>query len=91
MDDLVTWLRAQLDRETALVNAGIAAPPRGQGPGTWKKQRDVEAKRKIIDECERVSAAAPGNADVTGLVGYALGTLAAIYLDRPGYREEWRP
>jgi hypothetical protein len=61
--------------------------------------RDVKAFRKIIDYCAsaievgRIPEGATWSDDAAGAeVGeVVLRHLAAIFSDRPGYREEWRP
>jgi hypothetical protein len=92
MDDLVTWLRAQLDVDEAEADT-VLSPPPGHYDKGWQADKlreyamrelaEVDAKRRIIDEAVR-------------LAGYDgefqfLEMLALPYADRPGYREEWRP
>jgi hypothetical protein len=55
--------------------------------------REVEAKRRILDDYERYAAErrrAMGGWD-SREVSPILTALALPYSDRPGYREEWRP
>jgi hypothetical protein len=60
---------------------------------------DIAAKRAILDEYERASAAVPEDEQLwnTSENGYRAGLATAIehlataYADRPGWREEWRP
>lgn len=149
-DDLVEWLRAQLDADQEIAKVAIQGPWRTgaiaehlvddviygtspyahSGPGgdkivqvanlemAWEKKqnaahitrwdpsrvlREVEAKRKILDLTDRMAADAadiladsdaldPSEALTLGATARDLRHwLAAIYSDRPGYQEEWRP
>jgi hypothetical protein len=86
MDDLVTWLRAQLDaREqqlTYLSDQGIDAliAPDGTHVVTEVKfgLAQVDATRRILDDCR----------DLGG--GRVLKLLALPHAGRDGWREEWR-
>ncbi|MFI8439905.1 DUF6221 family protein [Streptomyces rochei] len=143
MDDLVQWLRAQLDEDERIARAAGGAaweelPVSGwvhtsplpssewQPPGydhhvasapvvedrahivandPARVLREVDAKRKIIDQCtywnERATSEAvdPPKFPQPGLdlgllldaMNPVLRLLAEPYADRPGYREEWRP
>lgn len=56
--------------------------------------REIEAKRRIIDQHERYAAERRrmmGGWDPQSDDSPILAALAAVYSDRPGYREEWRP
>lgn len=56
--------------------------------------REIEAKRQIIDQHERYAAERRrmmGGWDPQSDDSPVLAALAAVYADRPGYREEWRP
>ncbi|MDX2667408.1 DUF6221 family protein [Streptomyces stelliscabiei] len=56
--------------------------------------REVEAKRSIIEQHERYAAERRrmmGGWDPQSDDSPILAALAAVYADRPGYREEWRP
>lgn len=145
MDDLVAWLRRQLDREAGdallIPGGGYQAAwwtthrhgdyvdgalaeirqhdlPVGEteedGPEVsvagymaWGRNedehvarwcparvlREVEAKRRIIDQCED-SIRVEDEADCGDRVeawSLAVRLLALPYADQPGYREEWRP
>ncbi|MDX2566070.1 DUF6221 family protein [Streptomyces scabiei] len=56
--------------------------------------REVEAKRSIIEQHERYAAERRrmmGGWDPQSDDSPILAALAAVYADRPGYREEWKP
>jgi hypothetical protein len=148
MDDLITWLRAQLDedgrvaREAAHANPGSAADrwsaekaDNRDSNGIWgtawaigpervkgivmaicpadilpristhiarhdpaRVLAEVEAKRRIVDLCWARAEARDGgyepDASISSIEVDNLWTvvehLAAVYADRPGYREKWR-
>jgi hypothetical protein len=78
-DELITWLRAQLDEDEAWA-------------GETAELAEVEAKRAILDLIDAARGAClqefcepPVDAD------QIFRHLAKLYADRPGYREEWRP
>ena len=50
-----------------------------------RRGRDIDAKRRILDEC---NWGGPDHADVYDAV---LQRLALPYADHPDYRDEWRP
>lgn len=128
MDDLITWLRAQLDDDervaTAIFHDHTWSAYIEGGDDGWAIEgahsgepscivcdeamaahiarhdparvlREVEAKRRLLDECE--AAVAFSSSPDTPAGGYASALMAAARLmtegfsDRPGYREEWRP
>lgn len=110
MDDLITWLRVQLDedeqaaaemRENEKFWADCGEPHDHRiRLRRWeftpdRLLREVEANRRLIDECE-AAVAFSSNPD-TPAGGYASALVAAVRLaalpfsDRPGYREEWKP
>ncbi|MCL6734393.1 DUF6221 family protein [Streptomyces neyagawaensis] len=128
MDDLVQWLRAQLDQDERIARraGGLAwsRPPEYLGDPAairdseqervvcyegWPSEgqavhiaewdparvlREIDAKRRIIDQHERYSAERRrmmGGWDPQSDDSPILAALAAVYADRPGYREEWRP
>ncbi|MEU4590013.1 DUF6221 family protein [Micromonospora aurantiaca (nom. illeg.)] len=103
-DDLVAWLRAQLDADEAEANdwPDVLGDPPAVG-GFWRdthghpiyeprtrRLADVAAKRRIIDDCERYIVA-DDTAVTDGMVWRTLTALALPYAGRPGYRDEWRP
>lgn len=56
--------------------------------------REIEAKRRIIDQHERYAAERRrmmGGWDPQSDDSPILAALAAVYADRPNYRKEWRP
>lgn len=86
MDELVTWLRAQLDEdERALYLAG-ATGERWPHPGFRWLINDIGAKRRIIDWAIKFMEGdyAPWNET-------CLRLMALPYADRPGYRDDWQP
>lgn len=127
MDDLVQWLRAQLDEDERIARAaGGVGWLRAEHPGEtvvifdsrgepvvydegWPTEeqqahiaewdparvlREIDAKRQIIDQHERYAAERRrmmGGWDPQSDDSPILAALAAVYADRPGYREEWRP
>jgi len=130
MDDLVQWLRAQLDEDERIARAAaeedgpdwrydghavltcreddlVAVASQdfmGVERGTHIAEhdparvlREIDPKRLIIREWEDAERAAeqdPTDASARVAVlafGIVLKLTAAVYADRPGYREEWRP
>lgn len=125
MDDLVAWLRAQLDEDEQAARAAIEAEdPRmtshayawslvsrlngkvkrqqtlAGAPAPRERLAEVEAKRRILDDYDILVSAIRRVDDVDGnQLLYArrdaresdIRWLAQPYVDRPGYREEWRP
>ena len=111
MDDLVTWLRAQLDEDERYAREARPGPWTADGGMVYVNHptdevvnytesaehiarwdparvlREVEAKRKIIDELERCGPTTDGHAGLR----FAVQCLALPYADRSGYRDEWRP
>jgi hypothetical protein len=87
MDDLVTWLRAQLDEDERDMNARPA---------------EVDAKRRILDLHTPARPGDPSygcptcweGAEDGGPMDYPCPTLRLLalpYADRPGYQGSWRP
>ena len=143
MDDLTTWLRAQLDEEEqmalgCLAGSGPVWEPSDEGyeefPATvlaaqdagqagkptfgrnwsriivtesrvaphiayWDPARvlaEVDAKRRVLDQCEGLSRSTVNTGDDTTQYSatrvYEVVTLlAAPYANRPGFRDEWQP
>lgn len=126
MDDLITFLRAQLDEDERIARAATPGPwePVPERPGwltsaeywsvvdcsgtpaarenaehvaEWdpaRVLREIEAKRQIIDQHERYAAERRrmmGGWDPQSDDSPVLAALAAVYADRPGYQESWRP
>ena len=105
MDDLVTWLRAQLDEDERIANRVEpnqapnqlrAMVTRDGSPPFLVVESDrvlaeVDAKRRLLDWLERRDDWAADNNIWTWDSTEALSLLALPYADRAGYREEWRP
>lgn len=95
MDDLATWLRAQLDEDERVAQAEAEhAHEWFEGDG-WgdpaRVLREVAAKRQLLDRCltafrDQGIYGEDGQEDVAKDV---LRHLAAVYADRPGYLAEW--
>lgn len=93
MNDLVTWLRGQLDRDEQTARAMPHAIEHLEA--RWSPAKliaDVEAKRAILDQWERLADApidVPGIDIVRQEMGHVVLALAAPYQHLRGYREEW--
>ena len=101
MNDLVTWLRQQLDDDERVAQeAGGGHWPDMAGEtrtsdlvharrhNPFRVLADVDAKRRILDACE--SYAEDGTTSGADLARTILPLLALPYADRPGYRDEWK-
>jgi hypothetical protein len=97
MDDMVTWLRGQLDEDErvaqAQVDAGLWSDTEPQPP-RWLAE--VDAKRRIIDARDEAARHAQADFDHvlegnTDAMNYCVKCIALPYAGRAGYREEWRP
>lgn len=121
-DELVAWLRQQLDDDERMARAaadngaewrysdsGIYPSNKSRHPGALvvggygyldeaygehiarhdpaRVLADVDAKRRILDQCADVWA----HDRVEAFAEDVLRLLALAYADRPGYRGEWRP
>ena len=106
MDDLITWLRAQLDeREQQLefmASQGIDAVIAPGGTPVLTEinfgRRDIDAKRRILDEYEDYAADDDSDyehaqfaATSASALLRAVQLLALPYAGRDGWREEWTP
>lgn len=60
-------------------------------PRALRMLREVESKRKVIDWCKRMDPPYGLGGVIAGEARRILRWLAAVYADRPGYREEWAP
>ena len=93
-DDLVTWLRAQLDADEHTAR-GWLNDLALYGPFEWDPSEvlaEVASKRRILDHVEaahRMAKIGPSAGDGAWFLVTRL--LAERYADRAGYREEWRP
>lgn len=98
MDDLITWLRAQLDEDERAARAWM---PFGTPTAADREHiarhdparvlAEVDAKRRILDECESAIRKSAPRSNLNDLGWTVLRPLALPYADRPGYRDEWRP
>jgi hypothetical protein len=103
MNDLTTWLRAQLDEDERLAQAYLKLrASQGTERETWAYKlivREVEAKRRMIDGCQETLVKEDdwdpvlngGTGEEFDLARYVLRMLALPFADQPGYRDEWRP
>lgn len=110
MEDLVPWLRAQLDEDERVAREALpgssdmerylAGLPRYEPRDSHiarhdpaRVLREVEAKRAIIDQYVRDSDSDHWEARLAAddFGEDAVRLLAAVYADRPGHREEWKP
>ncbi|MEV4164949.1 DUF6221 family protein [Nonomuraea dietziae] len=91
MDELIAFLRERLDEDERAAQAGRPAP---RGPA--RELREVEAKRRILEELESFVADAEylpqdeRNADTATAFGI-VRLLAMPYDDHDDFREEWKP
>lgn len=83
MDDLIKWLRDQLDHDELVAFAGDVED-------ADEVIRTVARFRAVVEELE---AAQRSNDELlTPGLQVAIRIIAAVaYASRPGYREEWRP
>ncbi|MFI2664862.1 DUF6221 family protein [Micromonospora carbonacea] len=96
MDDLVTWLRAQIDDRERVVRAAkeirkpyyfefideAAQPFVDLMLDPDRELAELDAKRRVLDLYEELNEPH---------LYEAIRLLALPHADRPGYREEWRP
>ncbi len=103
----MAWLRAQLDKDAADVEFAIGVELENlakDGCATTREDllrqvswanrglREVEAKRRLLDYLIRLEDySLENNRWAMPSVGDALALLALPYVDRPGYRDEWKP
>ena len=100
MDDLITWLVAQLDA----IEGNICPHPRQCGRAFHTADEgwlldDIKAKRRILDlhgphelrpwECR--TCAGPHGDDGYHIPCPTVRLVALPYAVWPGYRDEWRP
>lgn len=100
MDDLVQWLRAELEdgveRARWMGNVLITRGAPEMGVPTESAERQArfdveaaEAKLRLFEETVRPYL---GTAGPTGRIAeQQMHLLAVMFADRPGFREEWRP
>jgi hypothetical protein len=91
-----------LDSPSCLVSYEIVNEGYADHAARWSPAlvlAEVEAKRRIVDECANAAAwAASPDCDaplsystMAGVLLGALRHLASVYSDHPDYREEWTP
>lgn len=100
MNDLVEWLRAQLDQDEVVASAEVFPHRIKRGLA------EVAAKRQLIDghDPDWPRLECPTCCGYDGNDNYGVERrpreaypcrvvrlLALPYADRPGYRDEWRP
>lgn len=94
MDDLLSWLREQLDDDEWVARHGrscdVAHPQADMyhpdGHPHARALAEVEAKRAILDQVGSRGELADLDVESTA---WLLGTLAQPYRDRPGWKPEW--
>jgi hypothetical protein len=101
VNDLVTWLRQQLDidaQDIAPVAGWTSGPDRlttMQGTTVLMPARrtlaEVDAKRRIVEEADGYSPELEHGDNGEWAFNAVLRLLALPYADRPGYRQEWKP
>lgn len=101
MDDLMQWLRAQLDEDiknayvfgTVISAGGIPAeldiPLEAAGRHARFAVEKAELKRAFFEETVVLYLGLEGSAG--RIAERQARMIAAMYANRPGYREEWRP
>jgi hypothetical protein len=91
MDELVTWLREQIDADERAVEGACVHIDDCNGSGYGDRFDDarvlaeVEAKRRILDLWSSVD---PGPAGA--VLAEVILHLAQPLASRPGFRDEWR-
>jgi hypothetical protein len=97
----VQFLRARFDEDDE--RAGLLLSVSADKGHPQRLLADVDAKRRILDECaywhEKLAQAAteptsrpyPCLGEILDVVTPILRALSLPYADHPGYREEWRP
>jgi len=97
MDDLVQWLRAQLDEEEQIARRDYQAANAATDLEAAVAAREVLTR--IAEIRQELDPHRPESGQHPDFCGYdkrelpcrALRLLALPYAARPGYREEWRP
>lgn len=95
MDELLTWLRAQLDADEQGARQALEDlhPALRSFTRHAHVLRQVAAHRAILDHVERELADTGGDNPwwYADRLLPVIQHLAAAFADRPGYRDEWRP
>ncbi len=101
-EDLIAWLRAQLDDDEQLARAAAAQiranPVTTEGQyvarhiARWDTTRvwdEVEAKRQVVNECAYALGRSAPRSTLNDFAWTVLRSLTPPYVGRPGWREEW--
>jgi hypothetical protein len=106
MDDLATWLRAQLDDDDRVAQQMIAEPAGfyieaetvdvnimtvGAHVYRWTPKRALDEAHAKRRILDALEPEAMGNSLDARFHAHLIRLLALPYADREGYREEWRP
>jgi hypothetical protein len=100
VDDLIAWLRAQLDDDERVARGHVADGLHSDcEPQPVRWLAEVEAKRRILNryqaQLDRQGdwQESQLSADICAqeYADWVLPMLALPYADQPGYRDEWRP
>lgn len=99
MDDLIAWLRAQLDDDERMLRALDETALNGiESTAGWDVREyverglaEVDAKRRILERCEYELRTYIGSSSQVALAYLVLKQIALPCAGQPGYREEWRP
>lgn len=94
MDDLITWLRTQLDEVEASAARDLASIERHDF--AVERLVEVDSKRRILDEYDRIAKLAEDgyfddSSEPLDTARRFVLVMGLPYADRPGYRLEWRP
>lgn len=90
--DLITWLRAQLDKDERGIREALAT----EEWGAEGDRMEVEIKQRIVNrlaplaDLSFVGSEFPPRNE-TELAAWTLAMLALLYAHREGYRDEWHP
>lgn len=100
MNDLIEWLRAQLDADEQLAQAtGAVSPWSDPAEPHWAYYINSDCRAHIVRHSPASALAdiAAKRAIIDWFESYlpaldvAVMILATAYADRPGYQEAWRP
>lgn len=90
MDDLIAFLRKEVARDEQSARALTHAV--GEVRSRWSSEsllQEVDTKRQIIDFCAERLYHYDDGLDYTSV--RVLELMALPYVDRQGFREEWKP
>jgi hypothetical protein len=88
MDDLVTWLRAQLDDDEREWLPLVVGPTQTGNPVGRRMLAEVDADRRILDLYEQTEF---GDFARRTALEEVIRVRALPRAERPGYRDEWAP